>query len=161
MIQQTVVWAAFCLVALGVAVRWPRPGRVGLGLFFVVMALGVNVIYVLLSPHGFVTLGTDAPLLPVYEWVFAHVVSASPVVFGLAVAGYEIAVGVLMIRGGRASVWGLRGGIAFLVASSPLGPWTLPNLVLAAALVVILRQQAGITVADLSSRRREPVAAAP
>jgi hypothetical protein len=141
MIQQTIIWGAFCFVALAAAVRWPRLCRVGLGVFFIIMALGVNVVYVLVAPDGFVKLGTDAPLLRPYEWIFAHVVSSAPTALGLAIAAFEIAVGVLMIRGGHMSTWGLLGGIAFLVVSSPLGPWTLPNLVLAAALAVILREQ--------------------
>jgi hypothetical protein len=141
MMQQAVVWGALCLVALAGAVRWPRAGRIAIGVFFIVMAVGVNVVFALVAPDGFVELGTGAPLLSGYEWIFAHAVSAAPVAFGLAVAGYEVTIGVLMIRGGHASEWGLMGGIAFLVASSPLGPWTLPNVVLALALVTILHAQ--------------------
>ena len=36
---------------------------------------------------------------------------------------------------------GLLAGIAFLVVSAPLSTWTLPNLVLAAALLVMLRRE--------------------
>ncbi len=135
---QTTIWAGFCLIALVAAIRWPSLSRRVLGGFFLLMALGVNVVYVLLDPAGFVHIGTDAPLLAVYAWGFEKVVAISPVAFGLLLAGYEITVGVLMLIGGRFGRLGLAGGILFLVLSTPLNTWTLPNLVLAAALTTIL-----------------------
>jgi len=139
MLQQTLVWAVVCAGALGLSLWRPNVGRVVLGVFFIVMALGVNVVFVLVDPDGFVKLGTNAPLLSPYEWVFVHIVSKAPAVFGLLVAAFEIAIGLLMLFGGRRTNWGLIGGIVFLVAIAPLGPWTLPNLIMAAAMGVILR----------------------
>jgi hypothetical protein len=136
--QPTIVWATFCVVAVGVALMWPRFARYAFGGFFILMALGVNVMYAILAPAGFVGLGADDPLVPAYAWVFENVVALAPVAFGLAVATYEVAVGILMIRGGRAGEWGLLGGIVFLLASSPLSTWTLPNLIFAVALAIIL-----------------------
>ena len=93
MVQQTTVWAAFCLVALGLALWRPRAGRRALGVFFVVMAVGVNVVFVLAAPDGFVDLGTRAPLLSPYEWVFEHVVARAPVAFGLLIASFQVTSG--------------------------------------------------------------------
>jgi hypothetical protein len=138
MLQQVLDWAAVCLAALVLCLWRPELGRVVLGVFFLIMAIGVNVVFVLVAPDGFVKLGTNAPLVPFYEWIFEHVVSAAPAVFGLLVAAFEITVGVLMIKGGRPANWGLIGGIVFLVGISPLGPWTLPNLIMAAALGIVL-----------------------
>jgi hypothetical protein len=139
MMQQTAVWAAFCLTFLAAATRWPHRTRLVSGAFFLVMALGVNIGYALLDPDGFVRLGTDAPLLPPYAWTFSHVVSLAPATFGVAIAAYEITAGWLMLHRDHAR-WGLLAGISFLVLSAPLGPWSLPNLILAAALMMILRQ---------------------
>ena len=138
MVQQTIVWAAFCLAALGLALWRPRAARRALGIFFIIMAVGINVMFVLTAPDGFVDLGTSAPLLPPYEWVFEHVVARAPAVFGLLVASYEVAIGLLMIKGGQWGSLGLLGGIVFLLVIAPLGPWTVPNLVMAAALGAIL-----------------------
>jgi len=138
MLQQTLIWTVVCLAALGLCLWRPELGRVVLGVFFIVMAVGVNVVFVLVAPDGFVKLGTDAPLIPLYRWVFEHIVAEAPAVFGLLVAAFEIAVGLLMLKGGRRTSWGPIGGIVFLVAITPLGPWTLPNLIMAAALGVIL-----------------------
>jgi hypothetical protein len=141
MLQQTLVWAVVCVGALGLSLWRPNIGRVVLGVFFIVMALGVNVVFVLVDPDGFVKLGTNAPLLFPYEWVFEHIVSKAPAVFGLLVAAFEIAIGLLMLIGGHRINWGLIGGLVFLVAITPLGPWTLPNLIMAAAMGVILRSR--------------------
>ena len=135
---QTMIWAGFCLIALVAALRWPRLSRRFLGGFVLLMAVGVNVVYVLLDPAGFVHIGTDAPLLAGYAWAFENVVAISPVTFGLLLAGYEITVGILMLIGGRVATLGLAGGILFLVLSAPLNAWTVPNLILAAALATIL-----------------------
>jgi len=138
MLQQTLIWASVCVAALGLCLWRPNRGRVVLGIFFIVMALGVNVVYVLVAPDGFVKLGTDAPLLPFYRWGFEHVIAKAPAVFGLLAAAFEITIGLLLIKGGRRTEWGLIGGIVFLLAVTPLGVWTLPNPIMAAALGVIL-----------------------
>lgn len=92
----------------------------------------------LVAPDGFVKLGTDAPLLPFYRWGFEHIVVKAPAVFGLLAAAFEIAVGLLMLKGGRRTEWGLIAGIVFLLAITPLGVWTLPNPIMAAGLGAIL-----------------------
>ena len=138
MAQQTIVWTAFCLVALGLALWRPDAGRLVLGIFFIIMAVGVNVVFVLAAPGGFVDLGTSAPLLSPWGWVFEHVVAKAPAVFGLLVASFEITIGLLMIKGGQWGSLGLLGGIVFLLVIAPLGPWTVPNLIMAAALGAIL-----------------------
>ncbi len=138
MVQQTIVWAAFCLASLGLALWRPGAGRRALGIFFIIMAVGVNVVFVLAAPDAFVDLGTSAPLLSPWGWVFQHVVAKAPAVFGLLVASYEVTIGLLMLKGGRWGSLGLVGGIVFLLVIAPLGPWTAPNLILAAALGAIL-----------------------
>jgi hypothetical protein len=157
MVQQTVIWGVFCLAALAAASRRPRVSRVVLGVFFIVMALGINVVLAIVAPDNFVAIGTATPLLSAYEWVFAHVVSTAPVAFGVTVAAFEIAAGLLMIRGGRLALWGLTAGMAFLVASSLLGAWALPNLILAVALAVILVNQRRLIASGVESVMPSPV----
>ena len=136
--QQTIIWAAFCLVALGLALWRPYAGRVVLGIFFISMAVGVNVVFVLASPDGFVDLGTSAPLLSPWGWVFEHVVAKAPAIFSLLVASYGVTIGLMMMKGRQWGSLGLVGGIVFVLAIAPLGPWTVPNLIMAAALGAIL-----------------------
>ena len=102
------------------------------------MAVGVNVVFVLAAPDAFVDLGTSAPLLSPWGWVFEHVVAKAPAVFGLLVASYEVTIGLMMLKGGQWGSLGVVGGIVFLLVIAPLGPWTVPNLIMAAALGAIL-----------------------
>jgi hypothetical protein len=62
----------------------------------------------------------------------------APAVFGLLAAAFEITVGLLMLKGGRRTDWGLIAGIVFLLVITPLGVWTLPNPIMAAGLSVVL-----------------------
>jgi hypothetical protein len=155
MLQQTIVWMTFCTAAVGTAVAWPRFARHAFGWLFIVMALAVNVVLVIVAPARFVGLGTDAALVSVYAWAFQTVVAAAPVAFGLTVAACEVLVGALMIRGGRSAEVGLLGGIAFLVASAPLGVWALPNLILTAGLTIVMRaSRTTQSRSDLPTRRQ-------
>lgn len=134
-------WSAFCVLVLLLCLIRPYAGRVFVGVFFLVMALAVNVVLVLVAPEQFVALGTDAPVLPPYEWFFENVVAVAPPVFGLLAAAYEIAVALLMLGKGRQAKWGLLGGIAFLLAITPLGVWTLGNPIMALALAYLLTKE--------------------
>ena len=138
MAQQTIFWAALGLVALGLALWRPRTARLALGIFFISMAVGVDVVFVLAAPDAFVDLGTSAPLLSPWGWVFEHVVAKAPAVFGLLVASFQVTIGLMMMKGRQWGSLGLAGGIVFLLVIAPLGPWTVPNLIMAAALGAIL-----------------------
>jgi len=116
----------------------PHAGRVFVGVFFLVMAVAVNVVLVLVAPGQFVALGTDSPIFWPYEWFFENVVAAAPPVFGLLAAAYEIVIALMMLGKGRYVKWGLIGGICFLLATTPLGVWTLGNPILAVALAYLL-----------------------
>jgi len=137
MAQQTIIWAAVCLVALGLALWRPAAGRLVLGLFFITMAVGAEVVFVLTPPDGFVDLDTTVPLFSPW-WVLERVVAQAPVTFSLLVASYGVAIGLMMVKGGRWGSLGLTGGIILLLMVAPLCPWTVPGLILAAALGVIL-----------------------
>jgi hypothetical protein len=137
MAQQTVIWAAICLVALGLALWRPAAGRLVFGLFFVILAVGAEVVFVLAPPDGFVDLDTTAPPFSPW-WVLGHVVAKAPATFSLLVASYGVAMGLMMLKGGRWGSLGLAGGIVLLVVIAPLCPWTVPGLIMAAALGIVL-----------------------
>jgi hypothetical protein len=75
---QLVPWLVFCLLVLALALTLPRTARVFLGVFFVLMAVGVNWTLSLVAPDLFVRLGTDAPLLAPYAWLFENVIALAP-----------------------------------------------------------------------------------
>ena len=148
--EQLLPWTALCLAVLLLCLARPGAGRVFLGFFYLVMALGINVVLVFVAPDQFVALGTSAPLIPLYQWFFAEVVARSPVLFGLLAAAYEIAVGVLLLSRGRHVTWGIIGGIVHLIGITPLGVWTLANPIMALALAALWRGTHDRSVLDMT-----------
>jgi hypothetical protein len=66
-VQQLITFAVFSMLVLLLCLVRPGAGRIFLGIFFLVMAIGVNVVLVLVAPGQFVALGTDAVLIPLYR----------------------------------------------------------------------------------------------
>jgi len=151
-----VPWAVFCLLVLLLCLVRPYAGRIFVGIFFLIMAVGVNVVLVLVAPDQFVALGTDAPVVSLYRWFFESVVALVPPLFGLLAAGYEITIALMMLSKGRYVKWGLTGGIVFLIAITPLGIWTLGNPIMALALAYLLTKEYDRTFLEMLHLRTRP-----
>jgi hypothetical protein len=143
------------LVLLLCLVR-PYAGRVFVGIFFLIMAVGVNIALVLVAPDQFVALGTDAPVVPLYRWFFENVVALAPPLFGLLAAAYEIMIALMMLSKERYVKWGLIGGIVFLMAITPLGVWTLANPIMALALAYLLTKEYDRSLLEMLHLRTSP-----
>ena len=85
MLERLLVAALFNLVVLLLCLWRPNWGRIFLGLFFIVMAIGVHIVLVLTAPVAYLGFGATA-LLPPYRGLFDTVVAWNPVVFGLLAA---------------------------------------------------------------------------
>jgi hypothetical protein len=140
-VQQLMTFALFSLLVL--LLCWVRPGagRIFMGIFFLVMAIGVNVVLVLVAPNLFVALGTNDAIIPLYRWFFENVVALAPPLFGLLAAAYEITIALMMLSKDKYVQWGLIGGIVFLIGIPPLGVWTLANPILALTLAYLLTRE--------------------
>ena len=149
-------WAVFCLLVFLLCLVRPYAGRIFVGIFFLIMAVGVNVVLVLVAPDQFVALGTDAPVVSLYRWFFENVVALVPPLFGLLAAGYEITIALMMLSKGRYVKWGLIGGIVFLIAITPLGIWTLGNPIMALALAYLLTKEYDRTFLEMLHLRTRP-----
>ena len=146
----------FCLLVLLLCLVRPYAGRIFVGIFFLIMAVGVNVVLVLVAPDQFVALGTDAPVVSLYRWFFENVVALVPPLFGLLAAGYEITIALMMLFKGGYVKWGLIGGIVFLIAITPLGVWTLGNPIMALALAYLLTKEYDRTFLEMLHLRTRP-----
>jgi hypothetical protein len=82
-VQQLIASVVFSLLGLLLCLVRPDAGRIFLGIFFLVMAIGVNMVLVLISPNLFVALGTNDAIIPLYQWFFENVVAIAPPLFGL------------------------------------------------------------------------------
>jgi hypothetical protein len=139
--EQLIPSAVFNLAVFVLCLVRPNAGRIFLGIFFLVMAIGVNLVLVVITPDQFVALGTTEPLVPLYRWFFENVVALAPPFFGLLAAAYEVTIALMMLSKGKYAEWGLIGGIVFLIGITPLGVWTLANPVMAAAMAYLLTKE--------------------
>lgn len=101
------------------------------------MALGVNGYNLLTATEAFVTIGSES-FLEIYQWWFRDVVSRAPTFFGVVVVVYELLIATLMLMRGDAARTGVIGTMLFLMLTSPMNLATLPNVVLAIALVPLM-----------------------
>lgn len=139
MVDQFLVWLAFTLGFLVFSLLRPNSARIVLGLFFIAMSLGVNLMFVLVDARSFVALGSES-FIPFYRDVFRTYVAAYPVSFALPAVAFELAIGVMMLCGGKIARIGLLGAALFLVAIAPLNLATAPNAILAVAILLLLRR---------------------
>ncbi|WP_139003363.1 hypothetical protein [Arthrobacter crystallopoietes] len=154
--EQLIPWLIFCLAVLAFCLLRPNAARIFIGIFFIIMAVAVNALLSVLAPEQFVRLGADAPLIPFYAWFFEHVVALAPQVVGILAAAGETAVGLLILASGRYVKLGLGAAIIFLIVITPLGVWTLPNPIFAAALAWLLRNDYPLSLWQLLRARRHP-----
>ena len=99
--EQLAVSAVFSLLVLILCLVRPNAGHIFVGIFFMVMAIGVNVVLVFVAPDQFVALGTNETLVPLYWWFFEDVVALVPPLFGLLAAAYEVTIALMMLSKGE------------------------------------------------------------
>ncbi len=160
MLERTLIWLAFVLVVLALCWWKPNAARIFMGLFFIVMAVGVHIVLVLTAPATYLEWGSSALLAP-YRWLFNTVVAWNPILFGLFAATFEITVALLMLSKGRWAQLGLLAGGLFLIAISPLGFDTLPNALLALGLFFLATKRYDASLWDMVAARlhgRSPAA---
>ena len=126
MLIPILVSSVFVLAVVILCLTKPNAGRIFLGLFFLVMALGVNGAFTFSNPQAYVEYASGA-LIPLYRDIALAVVKLNPVVFGLLVIIYEIAMGLLLLHKEKSVRIGLIWTIVFLVGIAPLSylqiPW--------------------------------------
>ena len=157
--EQLIPWLIFCTAVLALCFYRPDAARIFVGIFFIIMAIAVNIMLSFAAPEQFVRLGTDAPLIPLYSWFFQMFVAPAPQVIGIAAAVGETAIGLLILSGGKGARLGLLGAIIFLIIITPLGVWTLPNPLFAAGLALLLKTEHPRNLLRLRRRRGGPLAA--
>ncbi|SDP84321.1 hypothetical protein SAMN04487914_1574 [Arthrobacter sp. ok909] len=154
--EQLIPWLVFCTAFLALSLWKPPAARIFLGVFFILMAVAVNLVWSLVAPELFVTLGTDDPLVPFYVWVFQNVVTLSPQGFGALAAAGELTVGLLILSHGWKVKIGLALAVAFLLLITPLGIWTLPNPVMAAGAAWLMTKDFPRSLVQILRARRRP-----
>ncbi len=124
---EKIFWSiGFVLVVMILSFVKPNIGRIFLGFFYLIMALGVNTMLAFTNPQSIVQMG-EGSLIEYYRIFFSDVVSLAPVPFILVVAIFEITMGLLILNKQKKVKLGLIGTTIFLFTITPFGfiqlPW--------------------------------------
>lgn len=153
------VSSVFVLVVVVLCFLKPNAGRIFLGLFFLVMALGVNGSFTFGNPQAYLDYASGA-LIPFYRDLAVAVVTFfTPVIFGLLLMAFEIAVALLLLHKGRPVKIGLIGAILFVVGISPMDTLQLVWLGLVVGLGYLLTKEYNVSVHEWVWSRLRPARA--
>ena len=152
MLTPFMIWLLFSLAVAVLCWAKPGAGRIFMGCFFVLMAIGVNVVVTLVNPGIYVEL-SKTTFIPLYRWVVLNVVALAPVLFGLALAAFELVLAALMLSKGQYVRLGLIGAILFQLAITPVSTETLACPVFALALALLLRKEYNRSLLDMLRAR--------
>jgi hypothetical protein len=120
------------------------------GLYFLAMALGVNLFSTLREGASAYTGMADLAMLRPYKWLLRDVIPPVAMPFTLLLIAFELAVGLLILGTGRAVKLGLLAAIVFQLTIIPgLGAYGLVNLPVAAIQAWLLRKNFDRSALDL------------
>lgn len=148
MFGQIVTGLVFFLVMIAISLKKPNVGRIVLGIFFLIMAIGVNGSITLINPQLYVNYGQDA-LISLYRELCLNIIALNPFNFGLLLIIYETTIGLLMLHKGTPVKVGMVGAILFLIAISPVSIIQIPWLGLAISPAYLLTKDFETTFWDI------------
>ncbi len=149
--QPLVFTGIFYLAVSALCVAKPHAGRLFVGVFFWVMALGVHGYFIVANPQSYTDFAHDA-YLGFYRDLASPIVEFSPRGFGVVCLIFELAVGALILGKHRYVKAGLIAGILFLIGITPL-KYTQVNPVLAVGMAYLLTKDFNESMLDLLKGR--------
>lgn len=151
--DEKIIWSiGFVLFVIVLSVLKPNAGRIFLGFFYLIMAIGVNALNAFTNPHSTVQMGEES-LIPIYRTFFSDVVSAAPALFILIVALFQISFGLMILHKHRNVKLGLLGASIFLVFITPFGVIQLPWLGIAAIQIYLMKKDFDRTFLEIVFHR--------
>lgn len=148
MLIPIIISSVFVLGVVILCTLKPNAGRIFLGFFYLVMAIGVNGYFTFINPQGYVDYASQA-LIPLYRDIALAVVGLNPVLFGTMLMAFEIAMGLLLLYKGSAVKIGLVGTMLFLVGITPLSVLQFPWLGLIIAQAYLLTKDFDATFLEM------------
>ncbi len=155
LINPFTVVIAFAIILASLAYFRPKIGRKVVGIFFLIMALGVNVPILLTDPALFAATGAKA-FLPIYRWFFTKILGSIPVPFVIALILFEASVGLMILSKGRAVKLGLIAASLFCLFLTPVGMEEITAPLLIVSFVILMRHE----FPEPAFRLRRPIRAA-
>lgn len=153
MLTPYIVSTIFVLAIVILCFVRPNAGRIVLGFFYLAMAIGVNGFLILTNPQGYEAYLGGA-LLPLYQELTARTVALYPVLYGLLLMAFEIAMGLLILSKQMYVKIGLLGTIVFLIALTPVSTLQIPWLGLVVGQIYLLTKEFDRTFLEMLRSRR-------
>lgn len=133
------IWSlGFVAFVVGLCLLRPNAGRIFLGIFYLIMATGVNTVLAFTDPKSVVLMG-EGSMLEIYRAFFTKVVATAPVLFILAIVLFQLTMGFLILNKHKKVKTGFIGTIIFLILITPFGTIQLPWLGIALIQIYLLR----------------------
>ena len=127
------------LIVILLCILKPNIGRIFLGIFYLIMAIGINIVNAITNPQSTIQMG-EASLLKFYRTIFSEIVSKAPEFFILVIALFQITMGLLILNKHKKVKLGLIGTSIFLILITPFGYIQIPWLGIAAIQLYLLRK---------------------
>ena len=150
-----IVSSVFVLAVIILCFIKPNAGRIFLGLFFLVMAIGVNGSFTFTNPQAYVEYASGA-LIPIYRDIGLTIVQLNPMLFGLLLMVFEIVMGLLILYKQKSVRIGLIGTMVFLIGIAPLGLIQFPWLGLIIGEAYLLTKDFDTTILDIIKSKLFP-----
>jgi len=138
--DEKIIWSiGFVLFVVILCIAKPNIGRFFLGIFYLIMAIGINIVNAITNPQSTVQMG-EASLLKFYRIIFSDIVSKAPVFFILVIAFFQITMGLLILNKHKNVKLGLIGTSVFLILIAPFGYIQIPWLGIVAIQLYLLKK---------------------
>jgi hypothetical protein len=155
MLIPIIVSSVFVLAVIILCLIKPNAGRIFLGLFFLVMAIGVNGSFTFTNPQAYVEYASGA-LIPLYRDIALTIVEFNPMLFGLLLMAFEIVMGLLILHKQKSVRIGLIGTMVFLIGIAPLSFIQFPWLGLIIGQAYLLTKEFDTTFLDIIKSKLRP-----
>ena len=155
MLAPIIVSSVFVVVVIVLCLIKPNAGRIFLGLFFLVMAIGVNGSFTFTNPQAYVEYASGA-LIPFYRDIALAIVELNPVLFGLLLMGFEITMALLLLHKQNSVRIGLIGTMGFVIGIAPLSLVQIPWLGLVIAEAYLLTKEFDTTFLETIQSKLRP-----
>ena len=155
MLIPIIISSVFVLAVVILCFIKPNAGRIFLGLFFLVMAIGVNGSFTFTNPQAYVEYASGA-LITIYRDLALTIVQLNPMLFGLLLMVFEIVMGLLILYKQKSVRIGLIGTMVFLIGIAPLGLIQFPWLGLIIGEAYLLTKDFDTTILDIIKSKLFP-----
>jgi len=130
----------------------PTAGRIFLGIFFIIMGLGVNLTFLLTNPTFVFDYGKEA-WLSLYQFLTKTIIGLNPPLFGIFLILFEVTTGLFILAKKYLVKIGLIGTMVFVLLLVPTHPEQIVWAISIAGNIFLLTRNFDISLIDMIIKR--------